>query len=143
MKIDVETAPDASSFVADANRVSHVLYNLLSNAIGFSEPGSTIRIRCSSDARSAVFVVSDDGCGIEEAHRDRVFERFESHTGRGKHRGAGLGLAIVKSLVSLHGGRVELQSKVGAGTSVTVTFPLAGPPRHENDAHQMAAQSAA
>ncbi|MBI1386162.1 MAG: PAS domain-containing protein [Rhizobiales bacterium] len=133
MNLSVELDPAAPSFIADGNRVAHVLYNLLSNAIGFSEVGQSITVRCMTAGDRIVFEVADRGCGIADEHLDSVFERFESRRRRGKHRGAGLGLAIVKSLVELHGGQVELTSKVGVGTTVRVSLPIAGPQRDEDE----------
>ena len=97
-------ADDAQEFIADEARVRQVLYNLLSNAIGFSKPGDTIRISAWREAGMMAFAVEDQGAGIPKEQQRRVFERFESRSQGSKHRGAGLGLSIVKSLVELHGG---------------------------------------
>ena len=70
-----------------------------------------------------LFEVRDEGRGIPPELRARVFERFESHTLGTRHRGVGLGLSIVRSFVELHGGRVELMSAPGSGTTVTCIFP--------------------
>ena len=133
MGLDVQIAPDVETFLADGNRVSHVIYNLLSNAIGFSDQGKTIKLRCVRDNDMIVFTIEDEGCGIPEDQQARVFERFESHARRGRHRGAGLGLAIVKSLVELHGGDVSLRSEPHEGTCVAVRFPINGFARREDE----------
>ena len=133
MALDVQIAPDVETFLADGNRVSHVIYNLLSNAIGFSDQGKTIKLRCVRDNDMIVFTIEDEGCGIPEDQQARVFERFESHARRGRHRGAGLGLAIVKSLVELHGGDVSLRSEPHEGTCVAVRFPINGFARREDE----------
>ena len=70
-----------------------------------------------------IFEVKDQGRGIPPEVKARVFERFESHTLGTRHRGVGLGLSIVRSFVELHGGRVELTSAPGVGTTVTCIFP--------------------
>ncbi|MGE0202328.1 MAG: ATP-binding protein [Hyphomicrobiaceae bacterium] len=116
---------DGIALVADENRLRQVLYNLLSNAIGFSEPGQTIHIGCRKEGKIVVFSVADEGRGIAKENQAKVFERFESQTQGSRHRGAGLGLSIVKSLVELHGGRVELVSEPGKGTTVTFRLPEA------------------
>jgi signal transduction histidine kinase len=105
-----------------------VLYNLLSNAIGFSKPGDTVTVSAWREAGMMAFAVEDQGLGIPKEEQRRVFERFESRTQGSKHRGAGLGLSIVKSLVELHGGVMALESEPGRGTRVTVRFPESGTP---------------
>jgi signal transduction histidine kinase len=123
LSLDVAIAPDVTELVADEDRVKQVLYNLLSNAIGFSEPGDRVRLACERVGAMIEFSVEDEGPGIPEEQQKRVFERFESRARGSKHRGAGLGLALVKSLVELHGGEVSLRSEPGRGTRVSVRFP--------------------
>lgn len=129
LHIDVDVKGDLDSMIADGQRVIQVLYNLLQNAIGFSDAGSEIRLRVAEQGRMIAFTVEDEGCGIPEHIRKTVFDRFESRSQGSKHRGVGLGLSIVKSIVELHGGDVELLSKEGVGTKVTVRFPREGRPR--------------
>jgi len=135
------TVPDGiGSFEADEKRVRQVLFNLLSNAIGFSDPGQTVTLACRRETAGEtagetggetageetghiVFEVRDTGPGIPEDVRRSVFERFESHSLGTRHRGAGLGLSIVKSFVELHGGSVDLDSSPGRGTLVACRFP--------------------
>jgi signal transduction histidine kinase len=112
--------------VADEQRVRQVLYNLMSNAVGFSRPEGTINLSCWREAGEMVFSVEDQGVGIPKEQQRRVFERFESRSHGSKHRGAGLGLSIVKSLVELHGGHMSLDSEPGRGTRITVRFPEGG-----------------
>ncbi|MDB5568922.1 MAG: Multi-sensor signal transduction histidine kinase [Hyphomicrobiales bacterium] len=111
------------TFQADAKRVRQVLFNLLSNAIGFSSPGQTVTLAALRRGDEIVFKVSDQGRGIPSEVLDTVFERFRSHTVGARHRGVGLGLSIVRSLVELHGGRVQIESAPGEGTIVTCIFP--------------------
>jgi signal transduction histidine kinase len=128
IRLDIACAPDIGSFVGDKKRVRQVLFNLLSNAIGFSSSGQTVRLKAEHKGGEVVFTVSDEGRGIPEELKDRVFGRFESHTTGARHRGLGLGLSIVRSFVELHGGRVWLDSSPGRGTTVTCTFPDAAVP---------------
>jgi signal transduction histidine kinase len=128
LNIDIRVADDAQEFIADEARVRQVLYNLLSNAIGFSKPGDTVTVSAWREAGMMAFAVEDQGVGIPKEDQGRVFERFESRTQGSKHRGAGLGLSIVKSLVELHGGVMALESEPGRGTRVTVRFPENGTP---------------
>jgi signal transduction histidine kinase len=103
-----------------------VLFNLLSNAVGFSPPGSEVTLSAERRPDAIVFEVSDQGPGISPQMENRVFERFESGTTGSRHRGVGLGLSIVRSFVELHGGTVALDSAPARGTTVIVAFPLDG-----------------
>ena len=126
LNLDIRIAEDAVEFIADEARVRQVLYNLLSNAIGFSKPGDSISVSVWREDGMVAFAVEDQGVGIPKDQQQRVLERFESRSQGSKHRGAGLGLSIVKSLVELHGGAMALQSEPGQGTRVTVRFPEDG-----------------
>ncbi|MCW2273161.1 PAS domain-containing protein [Rhodoblastus acidophilus] len=117
---------DIGAFRADGKRMRQILFNLLSNAIGFSEPGQTVTLAAFRRADDLVFKVSDSGRGIPPEILDKVFNRFESHTLNSRHRGVGLGLSIVRAFVELHGGRVLIDSAPGEGTVVTCIFPTRG-----------------
>ena len=123
LTIDIATTEDDIEFFADESRVRQVLYNLLSNAVGFSNAGGLVRVSVWREQSMVAIAVEDDGIGIPKEQQSRVFERFESRSHSGKHRGTGLGLSIVKSLVELHNGDMRLESEPGAGTRVTVRFP--------------------
>lgn len=123
LTLDIGVEEDVTSFVADEQRVRQVLYNLISNAVGFSREGGTVRITCWREGTTTVFEVEDEGVGIPAEQQKRVFERFVSRSQGSKHRGTGLGLSLSRSLVELHGGRLELVSEPGKGTRVTVRFP--------------------
>lgn len=129
LSLVVDAPGDIGAFVADGKRVRQVLFNLLSNAVGFSETGQTVRLTARKRPGEVVFEVSDEGRGIPPEVVERVFDRFESHTLGTRHRGVGLGLSIVRSFVELHGGRVSLTSRPGSGTTVTCVFPADGPQR--------------
>jgi signal transduction histidine kinase len=133
LTLDIGVADDATEFVADEQRVRQILYNLLSNAVGFSKPGDVIHLSCWREAGQMVFTVEDQGVGIPKEQQRRVFERFESRSQGSKHRGAGLGLSIVKSLVDLHGGDMTLNSEPGRGTRITVRFPERGLEQTQED----------
>jgi signal transduction histidine kinase len=123
IRLEITSAPDIGSFVGDRKRVRQVLFNLLSNAIGFSTDGQTVRLKAERAEEDVVFTVSDEGRGIPQELKDKVFDRFESHTAGARHRGLGLGLSIVRSFVELHGGSVWLDSSPGRGTTVVCIFP--------------------
>jgi len=120
----ISVEPGVNSLVADGRRVTQMLYNLLSNAIGFSEQGGRIAFNCGRENSMLAFTVEDQGVGIPEDYQKAVFNRFESRSHGSRHRGAGLGLSIVKSLAELHGGMVSLDSAPGRGTRVKVLLPL-------------------
>jgi signal transduction histidine kinase len=124
VKLQISIEPGIDSFVADGRRVTQILYNLLSNAIGFSEQSGRIALNCGREDSMLAFTVEDQGVGIPEDYQQVVFNRFESRSHGSRHRGAGLGLSIVKSLAELHGGTVSLDSAPGHGTRVTVLLPL-------------------
>jgi signal transduction histidine kinase len=127
VELDIEIEPGVDEFTADGKRVTQMLYNLLSNAIGFSEDSGKIALKCGRRNAMIAFAVEDQGVGIPEDYQPAVFDRFESRSHGSRHRGAGLGLSVVKSLAELHGGTVTLDSAPGRGTRVTVLLPL----RHE------------
>jgi signal transduction histidine kinase len=125
IRFEIRAAADIGTFTADERRLRQILFNLLSNAIGFSPPGGTVTLDARRTDEAVTFAVADQGPGIPSELVDRVFDRFESHPLGSEHRGVGLGLSIVRSLVELHGGTVKIDSSSGHGTTVTCTFPLA------------------
>jgi signal transduction histidine kinase len=122
--LSIEVAETVGSFQADAKRVRQILYNLLSNAVGFAPAGSTVTLTAERGEGELVFRVRDHGPGIPPEIGARAFDRFESHTTGSRHRGVGLGLSIVRSLMALHGGTVTLSPAPGGGTLVICAFPL-------------------
>lgn len=140
--LDINLDKNLPAVEADKKRIAQVLYNLLTNAIGFSDEGARVTLFAKKSKKQITIAVKDHGCGIPETEQQTVFERFESKSRGSSHRGAGLGLSIVKSLVDLHSGSVELTSREGEGTIVTVTLPIKQPqkpekqtPRAFNDNH--------
>jgi signal transduction histidine kinase len=125
IKLELRAVRDIGSFVADEGRIRQILFNLLSNAIGFSPPGETVVLTAERASDQVSFTVQDHGPGISSEIRDKVFDWFESHDHGTHHRGAGLGLSIVRSFVELHRGTVRIDSVPGQGTTVVCTFPLA------------------
>lgn len=123
LKLDTKIDRSQDTFTGDGKRVTQVLYNLLSNAIGFSEPGGHVELGYRAETDHVLFWVSDTGMGIDEEHQTTIFNRFETNNAGSAHRGVGLGLSIVDSFVKLHGGEVILESEVGKGTKVTCRFP--------------------
>ncbi len=128
-KVDLVSDIDGAvqPFRADGKRLRQVLFKLVSNAIGFSKAGQRVMIRARDEGACVAILVEDNGRGIPDEIKAKVFEPFESHTKGSKHHGVGLGLAIVRAFVEAHGGRVELQSRLGEGTIVTCTLPKEPP----------------
>jgi two-component system phosphate regulon sensor histidine kinase PhoR len=129
VNIRIESA-DGIAVEGDRRRLGQILRNLLDNAVKFSPPGGTVRIRVdSTDGRPSI-VVEDSGPGIPAAEQDRIFQRFyQVDRSRSKVRpGTGLGLAIVKHLAQLHDAEVTVQSEPGSGSAFRVTFRGAAAP---------------
>jgi len=112
--------------VADKRALNQILFNLLSNAIRFTDRGGRVLVSARAEAAGIVFVVEDSGVGISDADLERVgepyFQAGASYDRR--HGGTGLGLSIVKGLVRLHGGEFSIRSRLGQGTRITVRLPL-------------------
>jgi cell cycle sensor histidine kinase DivJ len=112
--------------IADKRALSQILINLISNAIRFTDRGGRISVGASVDAGHITFVVEDNGVGINEQDLARVGEPYfqARATYDRQHGGTGLGLSIVKGLVRLHGGDLDITSRVGEGTRVRVRLPI-------------------
>jgi signal transduction histidine kinase len=110
----------------DAARLEQVLANLLSNAIKYG-PGAPIRVSLTSDGALARIAVTDRGIGIAAADQARIFGRFERAVSGRHYAGLGLGLWIVQQIVSAHGGRIQVESAPGAGSTFTVELPISPP----------------
>jgi signal transduction histidine kinase len=124
--LEVAIEDGIGDVIADEARLRQVLFNLISNAIGFSSRGDNVRIAVRREGASMAFVVEDHGKGIPKDQQSKIFERFEARSHGSGHRGAGLGLSVAKSLVELHGGTVSLSSEPNRGTRVTVRLPVEG-----------------
>ncbi|SEQ45662.1 Signal transduction histidine kinase [Arthrobacter sp. OV608] len=129
--IAVDPAPEDPEILADEVQLQQVFTNLVSNAIKFTPSGGRIEVGSESHAaadgtRWATVSVADTGIGISSEEIDHVFTRFyrASNAMSGAIPGTGLGLAITKDIVARHGGRIDVASTLGSGTTVTVSLPL-------------------
>jgi signal transduction histidine kinase len=125
IKLDIRAASGIGSFSADERRLRQILFNLLSNAVGFSPAGGTVTLSAERQPDAVTFTVTDQGPGIPPDDKDKVFDWFETDSRGSEHRGTGLGLSLVRSFVELHGGTVTIDSTLGQGTKVTCVFPVA------------------
>lgn len=107
---------------ADPARIRQVLSNLVSNALRHTPEGGRVEITARRGPGVVVLAVTDDGSGIEPSHLPRVFDRF--YRAGSRPGGAGLGLAIAKRLVEAHGGRVEVTSAPGEGSTFAISLPV-------------------
>ena len=125
LKTDLPATPPP--LWADRRKIKQILLNLLSNAIKFTPPGGEVRVSSDIDPANGDLrlMVSDSGIGIAQKDIDKVFSAFgqvESSLSR-RYEGTGLGLPLSVALAELHGGKLELESKVGVGTKITVRLP--------------------
>ncbi len=124
--IEFNLPADLPLVQADAAQLERVFSNLIENAVRFSPPGKPVGISGGSGGGRVVLRVTDHGEGIAKGRQKEIFEPFSR--GRDNHQGSGLGLAICRGLVEANGGRIQLQSTPGRGTSFAVSFPLVAQP---------------
>jgi signal transduction histidine kinase len=108
----------------DENRVRQVFANLIGNGIKYAPPGTEVGVTAATGPASVMVTVEDRGRGIAEADLPFIFDEFFQAPERSEP-GAGLGLAIARELTEAHGGWIDVSSRVGEGTSFTVTLPVA------------------
>jgi PAS domain S-box-containing protein len=115
---------DLPKIEVDSERMRQVIINLLSNALKFSEPGSTVNVKVAVRDGDLLFQVTDHGTGIQEEAMKHLFERFYRVEGETVRGGTGLGLYISKQIIDAHGGRIWVESKFGQGSTFSFTLPL-------------------
>ncbi len=118
-------APEKLPAVGERDELERLLLNLIENAIKYNRPGGEVSVRLGAEGSDVVIEVRDTGIGIPEEALDRIFERFyRVDKGRARDQGGtGLGLAIIKHVAQNHGGRVEVESRLGKGSVFTVRLP--------------------
>jgi two-component system phosphate regulon sensor histidine kinase PhoR len=123
--INFETAANLPRVAVDADAMTQALVNLLDNAVKYSGASREITLRLGQHDEWVTVAVSDNGIGIPEEDREKVFERFHRVSTGLVHdvKGSGLGLAIVKHIVEAHGGKVTIESRPGRGTTFTIHLP--------------------
>jgi signal transduction histidine kinase len=123
--VEVEVTWDAEGDMirGDRNRVRQIFANLLTNGIRYAPPQSTVTVHGERVGAELAVSVDDRGRGIAESDLPYIFDEFFQGAGRSEP-GAGLGLAIARELAEAHGGRIDVRSVLGGGTSFTVRLPV-------------------
>lgn len=130
INIVMDIPANLPDFVSDRGKLQQIFLNLVNNAFQAMNDGGTLNITATRGSdESLVFTVGDDGCGIPEVDKKRIFDPFFST--KKKAGGTGLGLSITYGLVQELGGTMSVESEVGKGTEFTITMPLNGPDKAE------------
>ena len=126
VELSMRLGPDLPEVTADRRAFNQILINLISNAVKFTPHGGRVTVSALRDGPKLAVTVEDTGIGIGDTDLSRLGEAFFKARASydRNHDGSGLGLSIVKGLVHLHGGEVDIQSRLGEGTRVTVRLPL-------------------
>jgi len=129
LTIDLELSDDLPVVFHDPEAVSQVLHNLISNAAKYGKEGGWIGVAGSMSTDGVEIHISDRGIGISEEDLPRIFEEYyrSSDPQARRRKGTGIGLTIVRYIMEAHGGRVDVQSQVGQGTTFTLHFTLKPP----------------
>jgi signal transduction histidine kinase len=133
VSLRLERSHPVPPLAANVDRLRQVLVNLVLNAVHACAPEGrvTVRGRAERGAERAILEVVDDGAGIPDELRHRVFDPFFTTKKRGK--GTGLGLTVAAQIVRSHGGDIHVESAVGRGTRIVVSWPLAPAAAEEAD----------
>ena len=126
VRIELDVDENVPAFPGDPEGIERLVVNLLDNAVKYNRPEGTVSLRLSQADGHALLEVSDTGIGIPQDALSRIFERFY-RVDKGRSRdegGTGLGLAIVKHVAQTHGGQVEVESRIGKGSTFRVRLPL-------------------
>ena len=121
-------APAGLGMRGDRTKLNQVLYNLIDNAMKYTQDGGTIRVSLERDGGNLIWRVRDNGVGIPKEDQEHIFDRFY-RVDKARSRetgGTGLGLSIVRQMVTLHGGQISVESEPGRGSCFTVTLPANG-----------------
>ena len=136
INLDTIIDNELNTIVADPYKLRTILFNLIENAIKFTDPGGLVKIETKVNNNDVLISVTDTGIGIEKEKIGYIFEAFVQIDGSNtrKYGGAGLGLALVKRLVEVHNGHIQVESKPGKGSIFTFSIPLKVP---ENSDHHI------
>ncbi|MDR1622415.1 MAG: ATP-binding protein, partial [Synergistaceae bacterium] len=124
-ELNVSAEGTCPNVPADRNRMRQVLTNLLSNAIKYTQPRGTIRVIFSETSDSVLLAIEDNGIGIPQKELPFIFERFY-RADKSRNRlsgGSGIGLAVVKAIMTAHGGKIEVESRLEHGSRFQIALP--------------------
>jgi len=143
-RVELQLAPPQTLVLVDPASIVEVLYIALDNASKYAPPGSAIRVSAAPSGSHVEFAIADEGPGIPDESREKVFDKFYRIPGRRSHdprrKGIGLGLPIARRLVEAQGGRIWVESPDdGTGTVVRFTLPIADAARQRHVTHGEAA----
>jgi PAS domain S-box-containing protein len=121
-RVEAGTLP---TVLSDRTLLTQLLQNLVANALKFSQDGRApvVRVNCTEDESGWTVTVADNGIGIDAKDFDRIFTIFQRLHAREQYEGTGIGLALCKKIVELHGGRIQVESKPGEGSTFRFTLP--------------------
>jgi signal transduction histidine kinase len=128
IKVKYAADPNVPPLVTDAGKVQQILYNFLSNAVKFTPPRGRIEVRAEMlDEKTVRFAVSDTGCGIAQADKEKIFDKFSQVDGSitREAAGSGLGLTISKELAGMLAGNIGLESELDVGSTFWLDIPVA------------------
>jgi two-component system phosphate regulon sensor histidine kinase PhoR len=129
IQLNIDVGDELPQLLGDESKIQSAVTNLVNNAIKFTPEGGQVSVSARQQADEIVIRISDTGMGIPKEALAKIFERFYRVPHPGKQiPGTGLGLTIVQKIVTMHGGRIEVESEVNRGTAFTVFLPLAANP---------------
>jgi len=127
IKVKLSTDNNIPMLMTDAGKVQQILYNFLSNAVTFTQQRGRIEIKATmQDEKTVRIAVSDTGCGISEADKEKIFDKFRQVDGSitRESTGSGLGLAISNELAAMLAGSIGMQSQPGTGSTFWLDIPI-------------------
>jgi signal transduction histidine kinase len=134
IQVKIEPTSGLAEVEADRDKIKQVVLNLVSNAIKYNRPNGSVIIRSEGRDKETLVSIQDTGMGIPEEAIPHLFEKFyrvREHEARAS--GTGLGLSICKQIISDHGGRIEVKSKMGTGTNFSIFIPRSGRTAKKDD----------
>jgi signal transduction histidine kinase len=126
LKIKIKSTPTPTYLRIVPDDLDIILTNLIDNSVKYTEQGGTIRVNNLLTDKEIKIEISDTGIGITKDDLNKIFDEFyrSKNAKAVELHGTGLGLPIVKNLIERYGGSIEIQSEIGEGTTVTVSFPI-------------------
>ena len=133
-RLSVEVAKNLPQISMDADAISQVLFNILSNAVKYSDTRKEIHVRCLHEQKFVIIEIKDKGIGIPKHEIPKIFDDFyrvDTRLNSIRQGGMGLGLTLVKHIIRDHGGKIEVESQVGEGSTFRVYLPCVTTNQHE------------